>query len=146
MYDALVAETGKFGNRAQPLSAANFAVLRETKMPAVLVEVGFMDSTEDTPRILNADFAARAARGIARGICQAAGLPWWEDGQSAYRVRVTADSLNVRQSHSAASPVVTRVSRGEVYTVVEEYNNDGTVWGRLKSGAGWIALRYTEGV
>lgn len=146
VYDGLVAATGKFGNRAEPLSAANFAVLRETKMPAVLVEVGFMDSTHDTPLILNADFAAKAARGIARGICRAAGLSWWEDRSSEYRVRVTADSLNVRKEHSAASAVVTTVKRGEVFTIVEEFNNDGTIWGRLKSGAGWIAVRYTEGV
>ena len=105
-----------------------------------------MDSTHDTPLILNADFAAKAARGIAKGICRAAGLSWWEDRSSEYRVRITADSLNVRKEHSAASDVVTTVKRGEVFTIVEEFNNDGTIWGRLKSGAGWIAVRYTEGV
>ncbi len=147
VYNQLVESVGRFGNRANPLSAANFYILRYTTMPAILVEVGFMDSTADTPKILNADFAAKAARGIAKGICRTAGLSWWEgDASAGYLVRITADSLNVRQDHSAASAVVTKVSRGEVFTIVEEFNNGGTMWGRLKSGAGWIALRYTEGV
>ncbi len=147
VYRNLVEAVGAFGNRSQPLAAANFAILRQTSMPAVLVEVGFMDSLVDTPMILNADFAARAAQGIAKGICETAGLSWWETEESrSYLVRVTVDCLNVRQDPSAASEINTRVTRGEVFTIVEEFNNDGTIWGRLKSGAGWIALRYTEGI
>lgn len=153
VYDALIAETGKFGNRSQPLASANLHMVRETKMPAVLVEVGFMDSTVDTPLILSGDFAARAARGIARGVCAAAGLAWKEEAGAgeqpaggSYLARVTAASLNVREDHSAASRVVTAVKKGEVYTIVDRYDNSGTLWGKLKSGAGWIALRYTQRV
>ncbi len=55
-------------------------------------------------------------------------------------VRVTADSLNVRKTPSASGTLVTSIKKGEVYTIVEQ--QDG--WGKLKSGAGWISLKYVE--
>ena len=33
-----------------------------------------------------------------------------------------------------------------VYTIVETKTAGGYTWGKLKSGAGWIALEYTERV
>ena len=56
-----------------------------------------------------------------------------------YRVRITADSLNVRKEPNATAKVATTVAKGNVFTIVEEKNG----WGKLKSGAGWINLSYT---
>ena len=56
-----------------------------------------------------------------------------------YRVRITADSLNVRKEPNATAKVSTTVKKGNVFTIVEEKNG----WGKLKSGAGWINLSYT---
>ena len=55
-------------------------------------------------------------------------------------VKITTDILNVRQSASATSKITTTVKKGGVYTVIEEQNG----WGKLKSGAGWINLRYAK--
>ena len=63
-YDALIAKTGLKGNRAQPKLTANFYVLKHTSMPAVLLELGFMDSKIDVPIILTDDFAKKCARAI----------------------------------------------------------------------------------
>ena len=52
LYNALIAATGLKGNRANPLPASNLHECRETKMPAVLLELGFMDSKTDVPIIL----------------------------------------------------------------------------------------------
>lgn len=59
-----------------------------------------------------------------------------------YKVRVTADKLNVRSGPSASSNIVTQVSKGEVFTIVSEEGG----WGKLKSGAGWINLEYVQRV
>lgn len=83
VYDGLIGETGAFGNRAAPLAESNLYVLRHTNMPAVLVECGFMDSTTDTPMILTEAFAAKAAKGIAKGICRTAGIAFAEKPESA---------------------------------------------------------------
>ena len=56
-----------------------------------------------------------------------------------YRVRITADSLNVRAGAGSSYKVNTTVKKNNVFTIVEE--KDG--WGKLKSGAGWINLTYT---
>lgn len=57
-----------------------------------------------------------------------------------YKVKVTASTLNVRRGPGTLYSKTTSVKRGEVYTIVEEKNG----WGRLKSGAGWICLKYSD--
>ena len=61
---------------------------------------------------------------------------------SGYKVKITADTLNVRKGAGVSYKVVTQVKKNEVYTIVQESNG----WGKLKSGAGWIKLSYTKKV
>lgn len=60
-----------------------------------------------------------------------------------YVVRVTTDVLNVRKGAGTNYAIATKVKKGDAYTIVEEANGN---WGKLKSGAGWICLDYTEKV
>lgn len=64
LYNALIAKTGLKGNRSNPLPKANLHEVRETKMPAVLLELGFMDSKTDVPIILTEDYANKCAEAI----------------------------------------------------------------------------------
>lgn len=57
-----------------------------------------------------------------------------------YLVKITANLLNVRKGASVSYPIVTTIKKGEVYTIIEEKNG----WGKLKSGVGWINLKYTQ--
>lgn len=59
-----------------------------------------------------------------------------------YKVRITANTLNVRAGSGTSYKVTTTVKKGGVYTITAEQNG----WGKLKSGAGWISLKYTERV
>ena len=59
-----------------------------------------------------------------------------------YKVKVTANILNVRNGAGTKYKVNTTIKKGEVYTIVEEKYG----WGKLKSGAGWIKLSYTDKV
>lgn len=61
---------------------------------------------------------------------------------SGYLVKVTADELNVRKGPGVGYKINTVIKKNEVYTIVEEQNG----WGKLKSGAGWINLKYTKKV
>jgi uncharacterized protein YgiM (DUF1202 family) len=56
-----------------------------------------------------------------------------------YKVKINCDTLNVRKGPGTSYKIVTQVHRGEVYTIVDEQNG----WGKLKSGAGYICLKYT---
>lgn len=74
MYTALIKHTGLKGNRSTPLAKSNLYVLRETTMPAVLLELGFMDSKTDVPIILTNDYAKKCAKAIAETIIDRAKL------------------------------------------------------------------------
>jgi N-acetylmuramoyl-L-alanine amidase len=55
---------------------ANFHVLRETTMPAVLVEHGFMTNMEDALLLLSEAYRAECAVELAKGICQLFGVAY----------------------------------------------------------------------
>ena len=88
LYEALVKTTGLKGNRAKPLTSANFHEVREPRMPAVLLELGFMDSETDVPVILSEDYADQCAEAIAEVVARLGGLQ--EKTQVRYRVQVGA--------------------------------------------------------
>lgn len=55
---------------------ANFHVLRETKMPAVLVECAFMDNLREANLLLSEAFRQECADEICKGICEHFGVPY----------------------------------------------------------------------
>ena len=59
-----------------------------------------------------------------------------------YKVKITCDTLNVRDGAGTTYKVKMQVHKDEVYTIVAESGG----WGKLKSGAGWISLKYTKKV
>jgi hypothetical protein len=56
-----------------------------------------------------------------------------------FMVRVTDPSLNIRVGPSVTTDIVGTITDMGAYTIVATSNG----WGRLKSGVGWINLRYT---
>ncbi len=60
----------------------------------------------------------------------------------AYIVRITCKTLNIRTGPGVGYTKVGQVKKGEAFTIVQE----SAGWGKLKSGAGWIYLGYTEKV
>lgn len=63
-----------------------------------------------------------------------------------YLVQVTADFLNIRNGPGTSSSVVGTIRDKGRYTISEDKIANGIVWGRLKSGAGWISLSHTKRV
>lgn len=76
------------------------------------------------------------------------------DGESApvvppldnsYLVKVTADVLNIRKGPGTNYTIAGQIKDKGTYTIVKESTGTGaTLWGKLKSGAGWISLDYTS--
>lgn len=61
-----------------------------------------------------------------------------------YMVRVTTGELNIRKGAGTNYPISGAIRDRGVYTIVEEAHGEGaTLWGKLKSGAGWISLDFT---
>ena len=57
-----------------------------------------------------------------------------------YKVIINTGALRVRLGPGTSYATRTTVSRNSVYTITYEKDN----WGRLKSHAGWISLKYTK--
>lgn len=61
---------------------------------------------------------------------------------ASHKVKVTADSLNIRSGAGTNYKIVGCIEDKGVYTITETSGD----WGKLKSGAGWINLKYTKNV
>jgi hypothetical protein len=78
VLDNLVAA---IGTRSNGVRQANYFVLRNTTMPAILVEVGYLSNPEEEANLKDPEFREKAAEGIFRGIAAYYGLPVDENGQ-----------------------------------------------------------------
>lgn len=138
LYDALIEATGLIGNRATPLAKANYHEVRETRMPAVLMELGFMDSKTDAPIILTEEYADKCAAAIVKVMVKRGGLKKKEAAPAA----VTVALRQVRQGDKD----------GEVYTLQALLNQfverkivvDGDFGPATKSAL--IAFQTTRGL
>lgn len=138
LIDTYCNRTG-FKNRGHKY--AEFYVLRHTVAPAMLIEMAFVDTEADYKKWndLGAELIANAiVEGITGQVVQE--KPIETPSTTSYTVKITADVLNVRAGAGTNYKVNTQVRKGEVYTIVGESNG----WGKLKSGAGWISLKYTS--
>ena len=59
---------------------------------------------------------------------------------SSYLVKITVDDLNIRSGAGISNKIVGCIKDRGTYTIVDEKTVSGQVWGKLKSGAGWICL------
>ena len=62
--------------------------------------------------------------------------------KTSFKVRVTVDSLNYRSGAGVKYKINVAITDKGVYTIIDQKNG----WGKLKSGAGWINLKYTKRV
>lgn len=81
IYDAVISAGGLKGDRANPKSTLNVAVLRDTTMPAALIECGFMDSITDIPVIITESYSKLVGYAIMAGIAKQAGLKKKEENK-----------------------------------------------------------------
>lgn len=123
---------------------ANFHVLRETNMPAVLTENGFIDNATDAAKLKSDAYLNRIALGHANGIAQALGLRKKSGGGASTYIVKPGDTLwSIAQAHNMTvqqlkdlngltddtiypGQVLIVSSSGEVYHTVK---SGETLWG-----------------
>lgn len=147
------------GLRDRGIEKANFSVIYQNKVPAVLTEGGFMDSKIDYPVITSDEGQDAYSKAVAEGLIEFLNLKKKKaitvskekkESFKPYLVKITAKTLNVRKGAGTKHKVVTKVKKGEVYTIVDVKMNGKTKWGLLKSGVEnkdmWISMNYAKKV
>lgn len=132
-------------------SGFTLAILRQTKMPAILIEYGFMDFEKEAMKMLDPSWYNKLAEDTCKGVCNYLGIKYKKSNggnggtQSPstnkfkpYIVRVNTDELNIRKEPTMYSDKVGCVKKGDAYTIIKINGN----WGFLKSELGWINLKY----
>ena len=128
LYNELIKLTGLKGNRATPLAKADLHECREPIAPAVLLELGFMDSKTDVPIILTEDYANKCAQACVNVIVKRAKL--------------------TKKTSAPATPVKTY----KLLTKVNKYSNADDAKakknskGTFSAGTYYIYTKYPNGV
>lgn len=83
------------GLRDRGIKTSNFYVLRQTTMPAVLCECGFMDNLREARLMKDEKYQEKVAQAIAKGICNCFGVKYIlednkEDKDILYKVQIGA--------------------------------------------------------
>ena len=134
------------------------AGLYEVNVPkaiTVYVECEFHDTKTGSDWIINN--ITNIGEAICKGLCNHFGVTYKTGSTTApskpstgtfksYLVRITpSNGVNIRKGAGTNYAIVGAIPKGGAYTIVAESTGQGAKkWGKLKSGAGWIALDYTE--
>lgn len=117
-------------------------------VPGIILEHSFHTNTRATAWLLsesNLDKLAKAEAAVIAdyfGVKKQTGVtttPNAKADSTAFTVKVTASALNIRKGAGTSYGIAGVIRDKGVYTIIEEKNG----WGKLKSGAGWISLKYT---
>lgn len=114
LYDAVISQTGLKGNRSTKVAKNGFYVLKNTSMPAFLVEDGFMDSSTDVPVILSKEHAEKTATGLLNFLIGEFGLTKKESTLyrvqcGAFRVKEKAEALKEKLEADGYEVVIVSV-------------------------------------
>lgn len=140
IHKHMKAKAARFGMKDRGAKSANFHVLRETSMSAVLVELGFIDSSKDAADLKNDDFLSQMAWGIVDALCEIYGKTPKSpnDGSSTNGrlvvVKDNSDGWLWVYDKADWNAKYDKVKPGEAFTIAGELTVNGSKMYQLKSG------------
>ncbi|WP_250673799.1 N-acetylmuramoyl-L-alanine amidase [Paraclostridium ghonii] len=133
----------------------NLHMVRESKMPACLVELFFINNEDDINTLLNKK--DEFANAIAKGICKYLGMNYAGDkatplnegfkngDYSGKKARVIANSLNVRYYRGTEYNVIGQVENGDIVNLQYCLNNWVSIEGfKGNKGLGYVNSKYLQ--
>lgn len=126
------------------ISGFTLAILRQTTMPAVLVEYGFMDVWHEAKLMVDPEHQKKCGEATAKGICEVLGVKYKPEPVKKVTHETTKllcqiqtlDSLNIRKIADWDAPPVTTVEKGQYLDVIGivDAKNGKTKMYKLESG------------
>lgn len=130
-----------------------------TSMVAVLCECAFIDHNTDNNIIDTVAEQKKFGVQYAKAILEYLGIKYQSgssssssSSNSSFLIKVSGvskgDVLNIRASASVSAKITGKLAYNDPkkYTIVQTKKVGTETWGKLKSGIGWINLRYTKRV
>ena len=123
------------------MSGFTLAILRQTTMPAILIEYGFMDYWNEAKLMLDKKHQEKCAEAVAKAVCEYFGVTYiekqeetTEEANKTKYVRILQDiNIHSKPDFDAAN-VIGKVTAGGAYTITEKVKRTGTDMYKLKSG------------
>lgn len=78
------------------VKTANFYVLKNTNMPAVLVECGFMDNLREAKLLMSEEYRRECAEEIAKGICKYFNVKYKNSENKLKQISVLQNSITIK--------------------------------------------------
>lgn len=149
-------DTDKDGGDKTKLNSSGkdyFAIIRDTKPCAVLIETVFIDTASDLAKVKTAAGQKKCGEAIAKAVAEVRGIKAIKNpaktenavkqpvaaSDGSFKVKVICSALNIRKGAGTLHKKTGQITDNGIYTIVET-NKAGT-WGKLKSGAGWISIK-----
>ena len=112
-----------------------FAIIRDTKPTAILVETLFIDNDAELTLLKTDEGKKRCGRAIGKGLEKALGV---QRTAEEFTVEIITKSLYIRSGAGTGFKSTGIVKLGETYAI--SATDAAGVWGRLANGKGWISL------
>lgn len=158
IYNNLVKYTGLKG---RGIKKENWAVINQNKVPAVLVEFGFMDNKKDKAFITSEKGQQLCGKAVSDALIEFLDLkkktpakkpvakPAAADGS--FKVKFKEEMFVRKGAGTDKKKVVNKAGKvvkcleGYAYTItktktVKNEKGQSVLWGKLKSGAGWVCI------
>ena len=119
------------------MSGFTLAILRQTTMPAILIEYGFMDYWNEAKLMLDKKHQEKCAEAVAKAVCEYFGVTYIAEKQETTKtkyVRILQDINIHSKADFTEENTIGKVTAGGAYTVVETIKRSGTDMYKLKSG------------
>lgn len=145
IYTRLVKYTGLKG---RGVKSANWTVINQNSIPAVLVEGGFMDNKKDHACITSDEGQTSYAKAVAEALIEFLDLKKKNSAEveapttnkdGSFKVKFL-ETMNVRKGPGTKYKKTSVAKVNYVYTIVDTADVKGVPWGKLKSGAGWVSI------
>ena len=138
-------------------SGFTLAILRQTNMPAILIEYGFMDYEAEAMKMLQPDWYNKLAEDTCKGICKYLGVTYKKASNKTEekpketkvnkegKVNVPNSTLNVRKLADADSSKLGELKDNTKVEIVATVSN-GWLKIKYKDGYGYISGKYVDGI
>lgn len=120
------------------MSGFTLAILRQTTMPAILIEYGFMDYWNEAKLMLDKKHQEKCAEAVCKAVCEYFRVTYiaekQEEATKVEYVKILKDVNIHSKADFTEENTIGKVTAGGVYTITEKIKRTGTDMYKLKSG------------